>query len=135
MERRHNDKTAKRFAPQNSNPVEYWDELLRPLVKKSPELAKRFLADVRGAKLLFGERVHCPFLRPVFLSPQDEQRVRLVAETIAAIAERLTTAALADESLFRQFHLRPEEERLVRLTTAYGPASTASRLDAFLLPE
>ena len=128
-------KTAKRFAPQNSDPVEYWDELLRPLVKKSPELAKRFLADVRGAKLMFGERVHCPFLRPVFLSPQDEQRVRLVAETIAAIAERLTTAALEDESLFRQFHLRPEEERLVRLTTGYGPASTASRLDAFLLPE
>ena len=128
-------KTAKRFAPQNSDPVEYWDELLRPLVKKSPELAKRFLADVRGAKLMFGERVHCPFLRPVFLSPQDEQRVRLVAETIAAIAERLTAAALEDESLFRQFHLWPEEERLVRLTTGYGPASTASRLDAFLLPE
>ena len=128
-------KTAKRFAPQNSDPVEYWDELLRPLVRKSPELAKKFLADVRGAKLMFGERVHCPFLRPVFLSPQDEQRVRLVAETIAAIAERLTAAALEDESLFRQFHLRPEEERLVRLTTGYGPASTASRLDAFLLPE
>ena len=128
-------KTAKHFAPHSSDPVEYWDELLRPLVKKSPELAKRFLADVRGAKLMFGERVHCPFLRPVFLSPQDEQRVRLVAETIAAIAERLTTAALEDESLFRQFHLRPEEERLVRLTTGYGPASTASRLDAFLLPE
>jgi uncharacterized circularly permuted ATP-grasp superfamily protein len=128
-------KTAKRFAPQNSDPVEYWDELLRPLLRKSPELAKKFLADVRGAKLMFGERVHCPFLRPVFLSPQDEQRVRLVAETIAAIAERLTTAALEDESLFRQFRLRPEEERLVRLTTGYGPASTASRLDAFLLPE
>jgi len=128
-------KTAKHFAPRNSDPVESWDELLRPLVRKSPELAKRFLADVRAARLTFGDRVHCPFLRPVFLSPQDEQRVRLVAETIAAIAERLTTAALEDESLFQQFHLRPEEERLVRLTTGYGPASTASRLDAFLLPE
>jgi len=128
-------KTAKRLTVRTSDPVEYWDELLRPLLKKSPELAKRFLADVRGAKLTFGERVHCPFLRPVFLSPQDEEKVRLVAETIAAIAERLTSAALEDETLFRQFHLRPEEERLVRLTTGYGPASTASRLDAFLLPE
>jgi uncharacterized circularly permuted ATP-grasp superfamily protein len=128
-------KTAKRFAPWSSDPVEYWDQLLRPLLKKSPEMAKSFLADVRGAKLTFGERVHCPFLRPVFLNPQDEQRVLDVAETIAVIAERLTTVALEDESLFRQFHLRPEEERLVRLTTGYGPASTASRLDAFLLPE
>ena len=66
--------------------------------------------------------------------PQDEQRVIYVAETIAAIAERVTAVALEDESLFRQFRLRPEEERLVRLTTGYGPASTASRLDAFLLP-
>ena len=128
-------KTAKRFASRSSDPVEYWDELLRPLLKKSPEMAKRFLTEVRGAKLTFGDRVHCPFLRPVFLNPQDEQRVLDVAETIAAIAERLTTVALEDESLFRQFHLRPEEERLVRLTTGYGPASTASRLDAFLLPE
>jgi uncharacterized circularly permuted ATP-grasp superfamily protein len=128
-------KTAKPLAARNRDPVEYWDELLRPLVKKSPELAKTFLADVRAAKLTFGDRVHCPFLRPVFLSAQDEQRVRLVAETIAAIAERLTAAALEDKALFQQFHLRPEEEQLVRLTTGYGPASTASRLDAFLLPE
>ena len=32
-------------------------------------------------------------------------------------------------------HLREEEERLVRLPVGYGPASTASRLDAFLLPD
>jgi len=31
--------------------------------------------------------------------------------------------------------LRPEEERLARIHTGYGPASTASRLDAFLLPD
>jgi uncharacterized circularly permuted ATP-grasp superfamily protein len=120
---------------QTHDPVEYWDELLRPLVEKSPELARNFLEQVRAAKLTFGDRVHCPFLRPVFLSPEDEQRVRTVAEAIAAIAERLTSAALDDNSLLEQFHLRPEEERLVRLPSGYGPASTASRLDAFLLPE
>jgi len=128
-------RTAKTEVTGNLDPVEYWDELLRPLVKKSPDLPKNFLKEVRAAKLTFGKRVHCPFLRPVFLSPQDEQRVRKVAEAIAAIAERVTSAALDDPSLLEQFHLRPEEERLVRLTTGYGPASTASRLDAFLLPE
>jgi uncharacterized circularly permuted ATP-grasp superfamily protein len=127
--------TKPRTSGNYPHPVEYWDELLRPLVKKSPELAKHFLEQVREAKLTFGDRVHCPFLRPVFLSPQDDERVRNVAETIAAIAERLTTAALQDTSLFEQFHLRPEEERLARMTTGFGPASTASRLDAFLLPE
>ena len=117
------------------DPVEYWDELLRPVVKKSPEFAESFLNEVRAAKLTFGNRVHCPFLRPVFLSPEDEQRVRKVAETIATVAERLTRTALEDDSLFAQFHLRPEEERLVRMPTGIAPASTASRLDAFLLPE
>jgi hypothetical protein len=117
------------------DPVEYWDRLLRPLVKKSPALAKRFLTEVRAANLTFGKRVHCPFLRPVFLSPQDEERVRRVAETIAALAERLTNAALEDPALLAQFHLRPEEEQLVRLPGGYQPASVASRLDAFLLPE
>jgi hypothetical protein len=121
------------FAPLD--PVEYWDDLLTPLVKKSSTLAKKFLSEVRGAKLTFGKRVHCPFLRPVFLSPQDEERVRTVAETIAALAERLTDAALEDRALFDQFHLRPEEEHLVRLPGGYQPASVTSRLDAFLLPE
>jgi len=122
-------------ATASEDPGEYWDRLLRPLVKKSPALAKRFLAEVRAAKLTFGKRVHCPFLRPVFLSTQDEERVRRVAETIAALAERLTNAALEDAALLAQFHLRPEEERLVRLRGGYQPASVASRLDAFLLPE
>jgi hypothetical protein len=128
-------RTAKPRATGNPDPVEYWDELLRPLLKKSPDLAKHFLEEVRAAKLTFGKRVHCPFLRPVFLSPQDEERVRKVAETIAAIAERVTTAALEDASLFEQFHLRPEEEALVRMKGGHAPASAASRLDAFLLPE
>lgn len=128
-------KTQRHFPGTPTDPVEYWDGLLRPLVKKSPGLAKKFLEDVRAAKLTFGKRVHCPFLRPVFLSPQDEQRVRRVAEAIAAMAERLTSAALEDRALFEQFHLRPEEERLVRLPGGYQPASAASRLDAFLLPE
>jgi uncharacterized circularly permuted ATP-grasp superfamily protein len=128
-------RTAKALATANPHPVEYWDQLLRPLVKKSPEFAKEFLDQVRAGKLTFGDRVHCPFLRPVFLSPQDEERMRKVAEAIAAIAERLTLTALEDTSLFGQFHLRPEEERLVRMKGGYAPASAASRLDAFLLPE
>jgi uncharacterized circularly permuted ATP-grasp superfamily protein len=128
-------KTAKPRVAGDLDPVEYWDQLLRPRLKRPTDLAKNFLKEVRAAKLTFGERVHCPFLRPVFLSPQDEQRVRRVAETIAAIAERLTAESLKDISLFKQFHLRQEEEALVRMNGGYAPVSAASRLDAFLLPE
>jgi len=90
---------------------------------------------MRGANLTFGDRVHCPFLRPFFLSPEDEERVRTVAETIAELGERVVVAALDDRHLFAQLHLREEEERLARIPVGFGPASTASRLDAFLLPD
>ena len=69
-------RTAKPRATGNPDPVEYWDELLRTLLKKSPDLAEHFLEEVRGAKLTFGDRVHCPFLRPVFLSSETDARER-----------------------------------------------------------
>src|SRR5258708_17307701 len=72
---------------------------------------------------------------PVFSFSEDEERVRTVAETIADLGERITSAALDDKHLFAQFHLREEEERLARIRTGYGRASTAARLDTFLLPD
>ncbi len=117
------------------NPAEDWTEILKATLLRVPTLPEDFFKRLRRANLTFGDRVHCPFLRPFFLSPEEEERVRAVAETIADLGERVVMAALADEHLFAQFHLRLEEERLVRLPVSYGRASTASRLDAFLLPE
>lgn len=117
------------------NPAEDWTEILKATLLRLPALPEDLFNRLRRAKLTFGDRVHCPFLRPFFLSPEDEERVRTVAETIADLGERVVTAAIEDKHLFAQFHLRPEEERLARLPVAYGRASTASRLDAFLLPD
>jgi hypothetical protein len=115
--------------------AEQWHQLLQAKLRSSPKFTENFYAQLRAAKLTFGNRVHCPFLRPFFLSPQDEQRVRVVAETMAELAERVTDAAMKNTALLAQFHLRDEELRLVRLGKIAGPASTASRLDAFLLPD
>jgi len=117
------------------DPVEVWNDIVKSTLLRLPALPEDLFKRLRNAKLTFGDRVHCPFLRPFFLSPEDEERVRVVAETIADLGERVVTAALEDKNLFAQFHLRPEEERLARLPVAYGRASTASRLDAFLLPD
>ena len=127
--------TSAAMAAMSSDPAKDWHDLLRPELGQSPRFAEQFLNRVRNANLTFGDRVHCPFLRPFFLSPQDEERVRLVAETVAALGERVAAAALEDRAIFAQLHLRPEEEHLTRLHTGYGLASTASRLDAFLLPD
>ncbi|MGB6899281.1 MAG: hypothetical protein WBE12_11850 [Candidatus Acidiferrum sp.] len=117
------------------NPAEDWTEILKATLLRVPALPEDLFKRLRRANLTFGDRVHCPFLRPFFLTPEDEERVRIVAETIADLGERVVAAALEDPHLFAQFHLRPEEERLARLPVAYGRASTASRLDAFLLPD
>jgi uncharacterized circularly permuted ATP-grasp superfamily protein len=117
------------------SPAEDWNEILKTILLRVPGLPEDLFKRMRKAKLTFGDRVHCPFLRPFFLSPEEEERVRTVAESIAELGERIVTAALEDRHLFAQLHLREEEERLARIPTGYGPASTASRLDAFLLPD
>ena len=127
-------KAAQNARAVEPEPSKQWDEALGPVLKNTPGFTKIFLDQLRRERLTFGKRVHCPFLRPFFLSRADEERVRRVAETVAALAERVTATALKDNSLFTQFHLRPEEERLARMKTGVGPVSTASRLDAFLLP-
>src|SRR5262249_50092934 len=61
-------------------PAEQWHALLKPQVEGSRKFTEQFYERLRKEKLTFGNRVHCPFLRPFFLSPEDEQRVRTVAE-------------------------------------------------------
>ncbi len=86
-------------------------------------------------KLTFGDRVHCPVLRPFFLTAADEARIRSASEAIAAIGERVVAAAMDDARLLGALGVTEAEERLIRIDPGYAPASTASRLDAFLLPD
>ena len=118
-----------------SSPADVWHSLLRPDVELTPAFCAELNARMRAERLTFGNRVHCPFLRPFFLTTQDEQRVREVAEAIARLGERVVKQALADPQLLAQVALNPSEERLARIPPGYPTSSTASRLDAFLLPD
>ena len=116
-------------------PVSDWHALLRADVELSPRFCQKFAQEMRARRLTFGDRVHCPFLRPFLLTEADEARTRAAAETIAALGERVAGAALELPALFDQLGLREEEARLVRIDPGYMTASTASRLDAFLLAD
>ena len=115
-------------------PGEDWIDLLRPETELAPEFWAALTASMRERKLTFGDRVHCSVLRPFFLSAGDEARIRTASEAIAAIGERVVAAALGDASLMAALGVTDAEERLVRIDPGYQRASTASRLDAFLLP-
>jgi len=124
-----------RISQTPSSPAEFWHSLLRADVELAPAFCAELDARMRAEKLTFGERVHCPFLRPFFLSTQDENRVREVAELMARLGERVVAQALSDPALLAQAALTPAEERLARIPPRYRTSSTASRLDAFLLPD
>ncbi|MGA7856026.1 MAG: hypothetical protein WCA15_22085, partial [Candidatus Acidiferrales bacterium] len=57
-------------------PAEVWHGLLRPDVELAPAFSNELNARMRAQRLVFGDRIHCPFLRPFFLTAEDEQRVR-----------------------------------------------------------
>ena len=117
------------------DPIECWHGLLRPGEELSPRFWEGFSASMRVRKLTFGNRVHCPFLRPFFLTETDERRIRAAAETIAAAGERVVLAALESDELLSQLGVTESERELIRINPGYNTASTASRLDAFLLQD
>lgn len=115
--------------------AEAWHGLLRPDVEMAAPFCDQLAERMRALRLTFGDRVHCPFLRPFFLDETDEQRIRKVVETIAAVGERVVAAALESPQLLAQAALNEAEDKLVRIDPGYRTALTASRLDSFLLPD
>src|SRR6478736_8527560 len=80
---RSKNKMISGAAPRNpvstvSSPAaELWHRLLGQELQRSAKFTEEFYDKLRAEKLTFGNRVHCTFLRPFFLSPEDEQRVRV----------------------------------------------------------
>ena len=112
-----------------------WHALLRPDEELTPRFTSAFAASMRARKLTFGQRVHCPFLRPFFLTAADEARIRAAAEAIAALGERVVRAALESDDIYEQLGMTEAEDALVDIDPGYQTASTTSRLDAFLLSD
>jgi hypothetical protein len=116
------------------NPIDGWHGALRPEELTASAFAG-LSARMRAERLTFGDRVHCPFMRPLFLTDDDERRVREFAETLAVLGERVVAAAMAEPSLLDELGIRPDERRLIDIEPGYRRASTSSRVDTFLLPD
>jgi uncharacterized circularly permuted ATP-grasp superfamily protein len=111
----------------------YWQALLR---LRAPGDSCGALAErMRERRLTFGGRLLCPFIRPFFLTPADEARVTRAAEALWRLGEQLARAAVDDRALLTALGLSDAEVNLVQIDPGPGPASTAGRADAFLLPD
>jgi uncharacterized circularly permuted ATP-grasp superfamily protein len=110
-----------------------WHRLVRE--DGSDDLCGALADRMRARRLTFGGRLLCPFLRPFFLAAADEVRVARAAETLWRLGEQLARAATGDPALFEALGLSEAEIDLVSIDPGPGPASTAARADAFLLPD
>ncbi len=114
--------------------IEHWHSLLRPDVELTPAYAQAFTAELRARHLHFGERIHCPFLRPFFLDAEQVALVTRVSETIARMGETLVAASGTRPAIVEALALSEAERALAAIDPGYQRASTASRLDSFILP-
>jgi hypothetical protein len=113
--------------------IDHWHTLLES--EDTGAMCARLAERMREHRLRFGDRVICPFLRPFFLDAADEPRVTRVAETLWALGERVTSAAMASPEILRQLALSEDEIRLALIDPGYATTSTAARADAFILPD
>jgi uncharacterized circularly permuted ATP-grasp superfamily protein len=110
-----------------------WEELVAEA--DSCALCEWLHNQLRDARLTFGGRVLCSVLRPFFVDTADESRIAAAAETLALLGERVANAALSWPELLDELGPTPEELRLASIDPGYQTISTASRADAFLLPD
>ncbi|BCS31202.1 hypothetical protein TBR22_A04020 [Luteitalea sp. TBR-22] len=117
------------------NPIDTWMSLLGEGGELTEAYWVAHAQRMRDARLVFGGRLSCPFLRPLFMTVEDEARQRAACEVIARVGERIIREATEDEALLADFGLSDAERALVAIDPGYQYASTASRLDSFLLPD
>jgi uncharacterized circularly permuted ATP-grasp superfamily protein len=118
--------------PTVARAVEDYDRLLEQEKELVAEMEGRLFERMRQAKLTFGGRVLCPFLRPNFVSPQVYEQVRAVCGGILGAIDK--AAARLGPELWDRVDLTAEERELMAIEPGYRRASPTSRLDAFLTP-
>ncbi|MGE0452195.1 MAG: hypothetical protein AB7O37_06640 [Vicinamibacteria bacterium] len=116
--------------PLTARATDDYHALLRDEQALVQELEERFFERMRAAKLTFGGRVLCPFLRPSFVSPADYHEIRGVCRAIFAAVEKASRTL--GRKLWDRVDLTPAERELAAIEPGYGRASPTARLDSFL---
>jgi hypothetical protein len=117
---------------QTARAAEDYDRLLRDEKGHLQELQAGLADRLRAARLTFGGRLLCPFLRPNFVSPAAYEQIRTVCRNIFQAVE--SVEALLGPALWDRVDLTPAERELVAVHPGYARSSPTARLDSFLTP-
>ena len=118
--------------PVTERAIADYDKLLKDEKALAQELQERFYERMRHARLTFGGRVLCPFLRPHFVSPDVYAQVRAVCRGIFRAIEKVES--VLGPELWSRVDLTPAETELVAIDPGYRRSSPTSRLDSFVTP-
>jgi hypothetical protein len=118
--------------PVTERAIHDYEKLLKDEKALAQELQDRFFERMRHARLTFGGRVLCPFLRPQFVSPELYEQVRGVCRGIFRAIEKVE--AVLGPELWDRVDLTPAERELVAIDPGYKRSSPTSRLDSFVTP-
>lgn len=110
--------------------IDEYHALLRDESALGQELQQSFVERMHAAKLTFGGRTLCPYLRPHFVSPAAYEEIRGVCRGIFRAIEKVEDRL--GEELWERVDLTPEERELVAIDPGYRRSSPTSRLDSFL---
>ena len=110
--------------PVITRAVEDYDRLLKDEKELVEEMEDRLFERMRQAKLTFGGRVLCPFLRPNFVSPEVYEEVRGVCRGIMGAIEKAESRL--GTALWDRVDLTPEERELMAIEPGYRRSSPTS---------
>lgn len=97
------------------------------------ELSRQMLDEkLEEARLIFGGRRLCPYLRPHFITESDWKRVSAICETIFGALQKVKDAAIGNDELLDELGVTGIERELVAIDPKYKQVSASARLDSFL---
>ncbi len=118
--------------PIGQRAADDFHRLIRDETALVEEMDAGLFERMRAARLTFGGRILCPFIRPSFVAPKDYDDIRTVCRGIVAAISKVESRL--GQALWDRVDLSPEERDLVAIDPGYARSSPTCRLDSFLTP-
>ncbi len=111
--------------------IAHYNELLKnfDLAEQSRQVLDEGLEE---AKLIFGGRRLCPYLRPHFVTETDWARTTEICEIVWNTLQKVKEAAVDNDELLDELGITDIERDWISIDPGYRQVSPTARLDSFL---